>query len=1598
VATDRGISFKLAIQGAEESIRVLSTFGDKGQAEIEKIVGKLDAAGKKIKEFNEEATSNKSANQRSYLIGNLSNQIQDFIVQYEGGTSALRAFGQQAPQAASAFALLGGSAAAVAPVIGTVIVGVTALGGVLYALSGSHQSATEAAKSHADEMGKLFTALGVSTKSVDDLAASFSALGEQQQGLVAAHLAAQVDLDTKALNEAKVAADGYVASLAKPGLLQEAGSVIGRLFGGGGGDSKPSPGLPSTLATAGTPESLPTGGADQEAAARQMQAQSSALEGLYKNLQLGAIGYTDFVDAVQKYLGTLGDSEEQQRAAARGFLDLADKQEVAKQAADLHKAQYDKLLESLGKTGAFTDADRAILAHAEAMSRATAAATALGKAEEIEQKARNTAGLPTNPRDLYVQKAVNDADPFGTQPVAERTRFAIAKGAEYDANKAAEDQKKLNQANEEAVAVVARLSESTDKYAKAGNDAAAARAKQLGTELAATPAGQAAIERDREAAVAAAKHTDALQKNEQAKRANEQLTQRIAGAELTLKAGTDKATQAAAEAEAQARQSGATDQAKIRRIGELAAAKVRQAEATVAANMADEDQAKADAYVQDSHDKLVASQQALAVAQQGGVDQTREAIAARQAEQAVIQTGIVFGDEERAQLVAENAQRILNTQAAQDYLAAQKRINDEREKTDQLNKGPDAVDRTGHALSATQLSGLDPQETQEAVRRAQAVADAEAQIPAYLRETAEGERQVNEAVRQRLDHLDAEATKRQRVNNLILAAKQSQEADDNRVLGIAARDGTIDQYNKVQQGHQIRDDLLNQGLEIGSTDYYQRFWAEQENQAKGAVNKANELLKTQTRDAVVNAFVTPIQQIPNILGKSLDDFFTQLNTTGKVSFGELGTSLLQGIQGIGQNFLGNALQAPFKIAGDQFAQVLNKSITENGGGIGGVFKGLQDFSDKGTLQAGIVGAGIGSTVGGIGGTIGTAITGNQNTGLGGSVGGLAGGVLGGVFGGPGGALIGSAIGTLAGSVFGSLFGGGVNTGENNDAQGYTYNPYQRTYQQTDRQGSPQNAQASRALAEQAANSIDILRSLGLAYQGTFQSFKIGNVSGVDYNQRSFGSQQDALQAAIRYEISNSVGDISGTLRTVLQNTKASSPQQLQQDISFSREYESLTGQVGTFGQQLTQIRDKFGAATNQAERLGLGTDALSQAQGKAEASLREQYTLQTDQLLGRAGPYRAAMQDLSDKFKVANDNARDLGYTTGELNRAQQEQGDFLRTQFTNQYRQLTGQTSDYSTKLAQLNDNFRQAALLGRDLGITTSDLTRAQQQQTQLLRTQSINQYNELTGQTTDYSKQLIQLNENFRQAAILGRDLGIDTSNLGQLQQKSVTDLRNTFVQRFNELTTVSTGFGSSLQQLRDRFKEARDIAGQLGLSTADLAAKQAAAEQQLAKEQEATLRTQVQGAADQLRQFLTGLTTPLRNALSAFGGLAGIVSPQQQLTQGLAEYRATLARARRDDVSAIQALPQQAQAVLQLAKQYDASGAGFAAIFKEVNSGLQEVLTANQQRSDSILASIPDTLKLTAADQIRTLQDGFTKVSDQLEALRAEIRLLQPGRAA
>jgi hypothetical protein len=106
-----------------------------------------------------------------FEITNISNQVQDLIVQISSGGSVLRTFGQQIPQM---FVGFGPQAA----IIGTIVAGVAALGQAMLGL----RSPVQAAVKDVDEIVKQLQALGEQDQAVAKVTKAFQQLhGEAQQ-------------------------------------------------------------------------------------------------------------------------------------------------------------------------------------------------------------------------------------------------------------------------------------------------------------------------------------------------------------------------------------------------------------------------------------------------------------------------------------------------------------------------------------------------------------------------------------------------------------------------------------------------------------------------------------------------------------------------------------------------------------------------------------------------------------------------------------------------------------------------------------------------------------------------------------------------------------------------------------------------------------------------------------------------------------------------------------------------------------------------------------------------------------------------------------------------------------------------------------------------------------------------------------------------------------------------------------------------------------------------------------------------------------------------------------------------------------------------
>lgn len=138
-------------------VRVQATGAEQAAKQLDNLsssAGKADSSTKKLTDTTSAATPKMNAMRAS--IGNAGYQVQDFIVQIQGGQSALTAFTQQGSQLVSAFN----------PIAGTVLTIAAVIGGALYA---SLSNSTDTAKQLEEATKFLDDALNEATPGVYDM-------------------------------------------------------------------------------------------------------------------------------------------------------------------------------------------------------------------------------------------------------------------------------------------------------------------------------------------------------------------------------------------------------------------------------------------------------------------------------------------------------------------------------------------------------------------------------------------------------------------------------------------------------------------------------------------------------------------------------------------------------------------------------------------------------------------------------------------------------------------------------------------------------------------------------------------------------------------------------------------------------------------------------------------------------------------------------------------------------------------------------------------------------------------------------------------------------------------------------------------------------------------------------------------------------------------------------------------------------------------------------------------------------------------------------------------------------------------------------------
>ncbi|MCN2614542.1 hypothetical protein MLO98_23700 [Escherichia coli] len=146
MADTASLIVKVQATGAEQAAKQLDSLSSSA--------GKADTSTKKMTDTTSAAAPKMNALKAS--IGNAGYQVQDFIVQIQGGQSALTAFTQQGSQLVSAFN----------PIAGTVLTLATVIGGALYA---SMSDAKDTAKELEDATKFLDDALNEATPGVYEM-------------------------------------------------------------------------------------------------------------------------------------------------------------------------------------------------------------------------------------------------------------------------------------------------------------------------------------------------------------------------------------------------------------------------------------------------------------------------------------------------------------------------------------------------------------------------------------------------------------------------------------------------------------------------------------------------------------------------------------------------------------------------------------------------------------------------------------------------------------------------------------------------------------------------------------------------------------------------------------------------------------------------------------------------------------------------------------------------------------------------------------------------------------------------------------------------------------------------------------------------------------------------------------------------------------------------------------------------------------------------------------------------------------------------------------------------------------------------------------
>lgn len=386
------------------------------------------------------------------------------------------------------------------------------------------------------------------------------------------------------------------------------------------------------------------------------------------------------------------------------------------------------------------------------------------------------------------------------------------------------------------------------------------------------------------------------------------------------------------------------------------------------------------------------------------------------------------------------------------------------------------------------------------------------------------------------------------------------------------------------------------------------------------------------QQATADILIRPWEDLASRISSVMAGVFDQILTdAGNLDFGDVA-------EGIGDTFrtaisgaLGNIVTQPLN-------QAIAKLSTE---GLGAVSSNPYLAGSAG-IAGGYVASSLGAQALGLNGKYG---------GVGSAVGGLAGAGLGFAIGGPVGAGVGGFLGSTAGGLLGGLFGGGK-MGNDQSRQDYWTSKGKITY--SDSSFSSENRQITSGLGGQLAALQEALGGLGATFSNAGIKLGAGNKSGITVNGTRYGSQEEALPAALRLLL-NSAGGLSGSQQTAVANTKGRSAQEVLSDVQFAKEFDKITFAGTEFEAAMRDLNEQFDVTARRAHDLGLNEQALAEARAKAveqlqTAKARQDRDLNVTVLNAIEGDsMQSALRALNNGFAQLVDRMTDAGYSSESL-------------------------------------------------------------------------------------------------------------------------------------------------------------------------------------------------------------------------------------------------------------------------------------------------------------------------------------------------------------